>query len=72
MRVCCWRDRREGRGCVLAQHRGRLAAFRRRIELLQDFEFTTASQRVKMSRDGNYVVVTGVPRQMSVVIMRRV
>jgi hypothetical protein len=33
--------------------------YRRRVELLQDFEFPTASQRVRMSPDGQFVVVTG-------------
>ena len=34
-------------------------AFRRRVELLQDLDFPTSSQRVRVSRDGNYVVATG-------------
>lgn len=34
--------------------------YRRRVELLQDFHFPAASQRVRMSRDGHYVVATGV------------
>eukprot|EP01138_Halocafeteria_seosinensis_P005814 gb/GECG01005943.1/.p1 GENE.gb/GECG01005943.1/~~gb/GECG01005943.1/.p1 ORF type:complete len:730 (+),score=123.29 gb/GECG01005943.1/:1-2190(+) len=34
--------------------------FRRRIHLLQDFEFPTAAQRIKVSKDGNYVAATGV------------
>ena len=33
--------------------------YRRRIELLQDFDFPTASQRVQASADGQYVIVTG-------------
>ncbi|CAN0322758.1 unnamed protein product, partial [Discosporangium mesarthrocarpum] len=33
--------------------------YRRRIELLQDFDFPTASQRVQTTPDGQYVVVTG-------------
>uniref|UniRef100_A0A7R9YC92 NUC153 domain-containing protein n=1 Tax=Pinguiococcus pyrenoidosus TaxID=172671 RepID=A0A7R9YC92_9STRA len=34
--------------------------FRRRVELLNDFEFPGASQRVKLSADGRYAVATGV------------
>lgn len=34
--------------------------FRRRIHLLQDFDFPTAAQRIKVSKDGNYVAATGV------------
>ena len=34
--------------------------YRRRIELLQDFEFPCSSQRLKVSRDGNFVMVTGI------------
>ncbi|CAH0516487.1 unnamed protein product [Peronospora belbahrii] len=34
--------------------------YRRRVELLQDCHFPAASQRVRMSSDGNYVVATGV------------
>ncbi|RMX66217.1 hypothetical protein DD238_001255 [Peronospora effusa] len=34
--------------------------YRRRVELLQDFHFPAASQRVRMSADGNFVVATGV------------
>jgi hypothetical protein len=33
--------------------------FRRRIELIQDFEFPEASLRLKSSRDGQYLVATG-------------
>ena len=33
--------------------------YRRRIELLQDFEFPEASQRVRLSDDGNFVLATG-------------
>ena len=33
--------------------------YRRRIELLQDFEFPEASQRVRLSDDGNCVLATG-------------
>jgi hypothetical protein len=35
------------------------ADYRKRIELLQDFEFSTASQRIKISRDGQYLAATG-------------
>ena len=35
--------------------------YRRRIELLQDFEFPEASQRVQLSGDGNFVLATGAP-----------
>lgn len=34
-------------------------AYRNRVELLQDFEFSTASQRVKVSPDGEYVIASG-------------
>jgi len=33
--------------------------FRNRIELIQDFEFPEASNRIKVSADGNYAVATG-------------
>jgi len=33
--------------------------FRSRVELLQDFEFPEASNRIKVSKDGNYAVATG-------------
>ena len=33
--------------------------YRRRVELLQDFEFKTASQRIQVSKDGYHVFVTG-------------
>ncbi|CAM9864063.1 unnamed protein product, partial [Laminaria digitata] len=33
--------------------------YRRRIELLQDFDFPTASQKVRVSPDGQYVIVAG-------------
>jgi ribosome biogenesis protein ENP2 len=33
--------------------------FRRRIELLQDLDFPTASKTIKCSADGNYVVASG-------------
>lgn len=33
--------------------------YRRRIELLQDFDFPTASQKVRVSPDAQYVIVTG-------------
>ena len=33
--------------------------YRRRIELLQDFDFPTASQKVCVSNDGEYVIVAG-------------
>eukprot|EP00727_Mastigamoeba_balamuthi_P013136 m51a1_g8445 hypothetical protein (644) ;mRNA; r:382638-384843 len=33
--------------------------FRRRIELIQDFKFPVASQRVRVSKDGRYVAATG-------------
>ncbi|KAI8818545.1 WD40-repeat-containing domain protein [Fimicolochytrium jonesii] len=34
--------------------------WRRRIELIQDFEFPEASLKIKPTRDGNYIVATGV------------
>lgn len=33
--------------------------YRRRIEILQDLYFPTASQRIKVSRDERYVIATG-------------
>ncbi|CAO3694428.1 unnamed protein product [Rhizopus stolonifer] len=33
--------------------------YRTRIELIQDFEFPEASNRIKTTRDGKYVVATG-------------
>ncbi|KAI9316836.1 WD40-repeat-containing domain protein [Dichotomocladium elegans] len=33
--------------------------YRTRVELLQDFEFPEASNRIKTTRDGNYVMATG-------------
>ena len=33
--------------------------FRRRIDLIQDFEFPEASLRLKASRDGKYLLATG-------------
>lgn len=47
---------------LTSQARQKLAKdeeYRRRIELLQDFEFKTASQRIQVSRDGYHVFVTG-------------
>jgi ribosome biogenesis protein ENP2 len=41
--------------------------YRRRVELLQDFDFPTASQCLRMSPDGQYVVATGTyPPQVKV------
>ena len=34
--------------------------FRRRVELVQELEFPTSSSRVKVSHDGNFLVVTGI------------
>jgi ribosome biogenesis protein ENP2 len=34
--------------------------YRRRIELIQDFEFPEASLRLQTSRDGKYILATGV------------
>jgi ribosome biogenesis protein ENP2 len=34
--------------------------FRRRIELIQELECPTSSSRVKVSPDGNFLVVTGI------------
>mmetsp|Transcript_23934 Transcript_23934/g.74475 ORF Transcript_23934/g.74475 Transcript_23934/m.74475 type:complete len:539 (+) Transcript_23934:90-1706(+) len=34
--------------------------FRRRIDLIQDFEFSIGSSRVRVSPDGEYIVATGV------------
>ncbi|CEM06089.1 unnamed protein product [Vitrella brassicaformis CCMP3155] len=36
------------------------ASFRRRIELLQSFEFTVASSSVKVSPDGSFIAATGI------------
>ncbi|GIX88006.1 nucleolar protein 10 [Caerostris extrusa] len=33
---------------------------RRRIDLIQDFEMPTLSNRIKMSRDGNFIFTTGI------------
>jgi ribosome biogenesis protein ENP2 len=33
--------------------------FQSRIELIQDFEFPEASNRIRVSRDGNFAVATG-------------
>jgi ribosome biogenesis protein ENP2 len=33
--------------------------YRRRLELLQDFRFPAACQRIKVSPDGQYVFATG-------------
>jgi hypothetical protein len=33
--------------------------FQSRIELIQDFDFPEASNRIKISRDGNFAVATG-------------
>ena len=33
--------------------------FQRRIELIQDFEFRAASQRIKLSKDGQHILATG-------------
>ena len=38
--------------------------YRRRIELLQDFEFPEASQRVILSDDGNFALATGARRRL--------
>ena len=35
--------------------------FRNRVELIQDFEFPEASNRIKVSKDGKYAVATGTP-----------
>ena len=36
------------------------ADYQRRVELIQDLEFSTASSRVKLSPDGNSLCVTGI------------
>ena len=36
------------------------ADYQRRIELIQDLEFSTAASRVKLSPDGNFLCVTGI------------
>lgn len=36
------------------------AAWARRIELLQDFSFPEASLRIRPTRDGQYIIATGV------------
>ena len=42
-------------------------AYRRRVELVQDLEFSVASSRCKMSADGQFLVVTGLhPPQVKV------
>ena len=33
--------------------------YRRRIEIIQDFHFNTASQRIRMTRDQQYIIATG-------------
>ena len=33
--------------------------YRRRIEIIQDFHFNTASQRIRMTRDQAYIIATG-------------
>jgi ribosome biogenesis protein ENP2 len=33
--------------------------YRKRLELIQDFEMTTASQCIKMTKDGEHIIVTG-------------
>jgi ribosome biogenesis protein ENP2 len=38
----------------------RILDFRSRVELIQDFEFPEASNRIKISKDGNYAVATGI------------
>jgi ribosome biogenesis protein ENP2 len=38
--------------------------YKRRIELLQDFEFPISSQRMRVSNDGNYVMATGIYKPM--------
>ena len=41
--------------------------YKSRIELIQDFEFDVASQRLRLSRDGKYLAATGVyPPQVKV------
>ena len=40
-------------------HFSDFSEFRQRIELIQDFEFPTAAQSLKLSRDGNFLVATG-------------
>ena len=43
------------------------ADYQRRIELVQDLEFSTASSRVRLSGDGNFLAVTGIhPPQVKV------
>eukprot|EP00435_Cladocopium_sp_Y103_P044608 s1110_g12.t1 len=34
--------------------------FKKRIDLIQDFEFNVASSRVRISADGNHVLATGI------------
>jgi len=33
--------------------------FRRRVEIIQDFEMTTACQCIKMTADGEHIILTG-------------
>ncbi len=33
--------------------------YRRRLELIQDFEMAVASQNIKMTKDGEHIIVTG-------------
>lgn len=33
--------------------------YRRRIELIQDFEFNQSCQKIKVSQDGNYIMTSG-------------
>ena len=35
--------------------------YRRRIEFIQDFNFPTASSRVKISKEGKHIGATGMP-----------
>lgn len=34
--------------------------YRRRIELIQDFEFNQSCQKIKVSEDGNYIMTSGI------------
>mmetsp|Transcript_30332 Transcript_30332/g.69783 ORF Transcript_30332/g.69783 Transcript_30332/m.69783 type:complete len:537 (-) Transcript_30332:20-1630(-) len=41
--------------------------YRKRIDLLQDFEFSVASSRVKIARDGQHIIATGIyPPEMRI------
>ena len=40
-------------------HSSHSSDYRTRIELIQDFEFNQSCQKVKISKDGNYIMTSG-------------